>query len=99
MNELTVGHYQYHKIDTSVRWFRKGQNLDGGTVDIRTGKRISTANNEIVMLRAEVARLQGRWSVLKYSLRGWIETDESNSESQIVIGSVLKMMSESEDKP
>ena len=58
MTELTVGHYQYHKMDASVRWFRKVQNLDGGTVDIRTGKRISTANNEIVILRAEVERLR-----------------------------------------
>ncbi len=58
MNELTVGHYHYYrKTDASERWFRKHNTLDGVEV-VPTGKRISTANNEIVKLRGEVKRLR-----------------------------------------
>ncbi len=58
MDSLTVGHYQYHKIDVSERWFRKQKTIDGLLVDVRTGKRISVANNEIAKLRADNKRLR-----------------------------------------
>ncbi len=53
MDELTVGHYSYHKVDGSDRWFRKQKDFDGQIESVRTGKRVSTANNEIVRLTRE----------------------------------------------